>query len=494
MTWNKSHRILFLNTIAFTICFAAWTSNGVLVTFLVDNGVFDWTTVQMGWLFGIPILTGSIFRIPLGILTDKFGGRMVYGLLLLLSAVPMYFLSYANSFLSFALLSAGFGMAGTSFAVGIAYSSIWYKKEHQGTALGIFGAGNAGAALTTLVGPRLLNNLTNHATNLEAWRELPKIYAASLFITGIVFFLFTETKLPEGQANKTLSELLQPLRRMRVWRFSLYYFLVFGCFVAFSQWLLPYFVNVYTVSLVTAGYWSSWFSFPSGVIRALGGWCSDKYGAQKVMYWVLGSSLIISLMLTVPRLESYSPGAGIMAKKAGVVASVTDSEIVVSNVTYQLAAKESVNYDENADILIWPTKQSWHKPMVKVGDTVVKKQLLAQGITRIYFQANVWIFGILVITIGIIWGIGKAAVFKHIADYFPKEVGVVGGLVGALGGLGGFFCPIIFGYLLKFTGLWTSCWMFMFILSAACLIWMHSVVQSMLRSKDPNLLRELEKK
>jgi len=131
--------------------------------------------------------------------------------------------------------------------------------------------------------------------------------------------------------------------------------------------------------------------------------------------------------------------------------------------------------------------------MVNVGDTVTKKHLLAKGISRIYFQANVWVFAILVILMGSIWGIGKVGVYKHIPDYFPEEVGVVGGMVGVLGGLGGFFCPIIFGYLLQYTGLWTSAWMFMLLISLICLIWMHRVVQGMMKEKAPELMRQMER-
>ena len=143
-----SHKILFLNTLAFSICFAAWMFNGVTVTFLVDNGAYDWDSVQVGWLLGIPVLTGSIFRLPVGILTDKYGGRWIFGGLLLLSAIPMFLLQYADSYWAFALCSFGYGLTGAGFAVGIAYTSIWYSKEWQGRALGIFGAGNAGAAFS----------------------------------------------------------------------------------------------------------------------------------------------------------------------------------------------------------------------------------------------------------------------------------------------------------------------------------------------------------
>ncbi|MEK6781955.1 MAG: MFS transporter [Bacteroidota bacterium] len=472
---SHSHRMLFLNTLAFTVCFAVWMFNGVMVTFLVDNGVFDWGPVEIGWLLGIPVLTGSIFRLPMGILTDKFGGRWVYGGVLLFCAVPMYALSWANDFWSFALLSFGFGFAGTAFAVGIAYTSVWYTKEWQGRALGIFGAGNAGAAITTLAAPTLLNNLTEHGAVIDQWRVLPKIYAAGLVIMAIVFILFSINKKPNVPA-RTMNQMLRPLSDMRVWRFGFYYFLVFGCFVAFSQWLVPYFVNVYTASLVVAGLFASLFSLPSGVIRILGGWMSDRWGGRKVTQSVFVFSMIISLMLIVPKMEVLSPGKGVMATQTGTVTHVSDSIIAVGKKAYTLVKRKTEFDKSDTRTLIMPTKDNWQTPMVTAGEEVKKRQLLAHGTTRIYFQANMWIYAMLVMIIGIVWGIGKASVYKSITDYFPNEVGVVGGMVGVIGGLGGFFCPIIFGYLLDWTGLWTSSWMFMLLISAVCYFWLRAVV------------------
>ncbi len=284
---------------------------------------------------------------------------------------------------------------------------------------------------------------------------------------------------------------MRPLKDIRVWRFGLYYFLVFGCFVAFSQWLVPYFVNVYYLPLVTAGILAALFSFPSGVIRALGGWLSDNWGGRTVMYWVLGTSVLICFLLIVPKMEISSPGQGIMAQASGTVTAVTDSSIVVGERMYPLALK--TNRLENIDerTVIFPRKDTWQELVVEVGQEVSKKQLLAKGVTRIFFQANVWVFAVLVILIGSIWGIGKAAVYKHIPEYYPNEVGVVGGMVGVLGGLGGFVCPIIFGYLLEGTGLWTSAWMFMFILSAICLIWMHQVIQKQMYRDHPEMMRNI---
>ncbi|MEE8436308.1 MAG: MFS transporter, partial [bacterium] len=214
----KSHKALFLNTFAFTICFAVWMFNGVLVTFLVDNDLFDWGPVEIGWLLGVPVLTGAIFRLPAGILTDKYGGKWVYGGLLFICTVPMFLLSYANSIFQFVILSFGFGLSGVSFAIGIAFTSVWYPQRLQGTALGVFGAGNAGAALTTLFAPSLLNWLTDNGSNLEGWRNLPKLYAAALLVTAIIFVVFSENKKPASSAS-TLKGMLLPLKDIRVWRF-----------------------------------------------------------------------------------------------------------------------------------------------------------------------------------------------------------------------------------------------------------------------------------
>lgn len=483
---KKANKALILNTFAFTICFAIWLLNGVLVTFLVDNQVFDWSSVQVGWLIGIPVLTGAIFRLPIGILTDKYGGKPIYTGLLLLCAVPLFLLSYANDFWTFALCSLGFGMAGTSFAVGIAYTSIWFPKKKQGLALGIFGAGNAGAAITTLVGPKLLDYLTEGKTMLDGWRTMPKIYAVVLILTAIVFFILSENKKP-ATSSKTLGGMLQPLKDMRVWRFGLYYFLVFGCFVSFAGWLVPYYTNVYQLNLATAGVLVSAFSLPSAITRAFGGWLSDKIGARKVMYWVLTSSVVISILLFIPKMDILTTGKGINAKRGGTVTEVTTTYVRVDDKKYDLILKGDNLKGVDDEFHMLPLKETWQEVKVKVGDIVTKKQLIVEGKTHIYFQANLIIFVILVILMGVIWGFGMAAVYKHIPDYFPEEVGVVGGIVGVLGGLGGFVCPIMFGYLLEGTGLWSSSWLLMLVLSAICLVWMHKVVQGMLQKKAPEL-------
>lgn len=486
---GKAIAVLTANTLAFSVCFAAWMLNGVLVTYLVDSGVFHWDKVQIGWLIGIPVLSGSVMRLPLGVLTDRFGGRNVNTILMLAAAVPMWLLSYAESYGQFLLASLGFGVTGAAFAVGIAYTSVWFDKKQQGTALGIFGAGNAGAALTSVVAPQVLARLT--ADGPDGWRMLPRVYAGVLAATAILFFLCTFPRKARGSEAKSLGERLRPLREIRVWRFGLYYFFVFGGFVALAQWLIPYYVNVYAMSLATAGLVATIFTLPSGVIRALGGWMSDRWGARSVLYWVLGVSLACCALLIVPRMDITSPGEGVMADRPGTVTLVTPEAIEIGEHRFEIepraaAASSSLRHDPG--LLVWPQMEHWNEPVVKVGDQVKRRQLLARGVTHIYFQANVWIFTALAFVLGIAMGIGKAAVYKHIPVYFPEDVGVVGGIVGVIGGLGGFVCPILFGYLLRASGIWTTCWMFLLAVTLASLIWMHRVVRRIMRNQAPGLV------
>ena len=209
------------------------------------------------------------------------------------------------------------------------------------------------------------------------------------------------------------------------------------------------------------------------------------------MYWVLGFCLLGSLFLIVPRMEISSPGEGVMASRGGTVTSVDAHQIVVSEVRYPVSARVERAPDEE-HALVWPRTEGWQEPLVRVGDVVAKKQLLAKGITHIFFQANVWVFTVLVCIVGLAMGIGKAAVYKYIPEYFPREVGVVGGIVGVIGGLGGFVCPILFGYLLKQTGLWTSCWMVFFCLSLTSLVWLHFVVRKMEHRRTPHVSQHFE--
>ncbi|HXE71708.1 MAG TPA: MFS transporter [Candidatus Nitrosotenuis sp.] len=490
-------RILALNTAAFTVCFAVWMMYGVLVTFLVDRGLYAWTREEMGWLIGVPVLTGSLLRLPVGVLADRYGGRLVFALLMLGAALPTWSVSLADSFWQFLLAGLGFGLCGTSFAVGVAYTAAWFPPTRQGTALGIFGIGNIGAALTSMGAPLLLNHLTGGGADLEGWRGLPRLYAAALVLTSLVFWVLTETRRVESRPG--LAERLAPLRDLRVWRFGLYYFFAFGGFVALSQWLIPYYVNMYGLPLASAGFLVGIFSLPAGGVRALGGWLADRMGARSVMYGALGSGLLLLVLLFPPRMEIQTPGPGITAARAGVVSRVSEREIAVGADRYPLREGRgsprlplTAPEGQKEGQLFLPVASFRQEPVVKAGEGVAKGQLLARGVTHIYFQANLGVFTSLVFLLGIALGCTSAAVYKHIPHYFPANVGVVGGLVGVLGGLGGFVDPIVFGYLLQATGLWTTCWMYLFLVGLGSLLWMHLVIQHMMHQQVPALMREIE--
>lgn len=311
-------------------------------------------------------------------------------------------------------------------------------------------------------------------------------------VVAFVFIFFEKNKIsptarPITQDADHKSGIRAFLTDKRVLRFSLYYFLVFGAFVAYSQWLVPYFVNVYQETLILAGLFTSFFSLPSGVIRALGGWLSDLFGARKVMYWVLYSSVVISGLLMIPRMSVLTQYTGVMAQKSGQVKSVSQTQIQAAGVTYNILPNPSAQQTDLKPSVL-PRRTSWQEVVVQENDVIKKKELLARGITRIDFEANIWVYVVLVSLIGAIWGIGKAAVYKYIPQYFPGNVGVVGGIVGFFGGLGGFAGPILFGYLLNYTGIWTSSWIFIFLLSMWSLLLLQHVTSKIAARSDQHTM------
>ena len=485
---------LVMSTIAFTVCFACWVINAVLVTHLVSVGRYAFDQRHLGWLLAIPILTGALSRLPFGLLTDKYGGRTVFTVLMLAVSISMYLLSFARSFSDFLWASAAFGLAGGSFAVGIGYVSVWFEQKRQGTALGIFGVGNAGAAFTTMLAPPMLTWFESGG-NSEGWRMLPKVYAVLLLMTALAFFFLTQNRVASLGQQRTLAQQLKPLGNIVVWRFGAYYVLVFGSFVALAQWILPYSVNVYQISVAQAGLLAAAFSLPSGIIRAIGGWLSDKFGARTVMRWTFLCCVLTCLALSIPKMNISSPGEGITALAGGTVTEVSDSRILVGDRTYSLTSRpEATPAESDTGTMVLPARTSWQEPVVPVGTTVEKDQLLARGITNIYYPANLWIFALLILVFGIATGVGKAGVYKFIPEQFPENVGVVGGMVSLLGALGGFLFPLLFAYLLQMVGLWTTCWMVLSIISIACIVWMEKVIRRIEQSEAPELAELLERR
>lgn len=415
VTPGQQQRALWLSTIAFTTCFAVWMIFSIIgIQIKQQLGLND---TQFGLLIATPVLSGSLLRIFLGVWADQFGGRKVLTGVMLCGAAATWLLTYAHTYPQFLVAALFVGMAGGSFSVGIAYVSKWFPAAKQGTALGVFGAGNIGSAVTKLLAPMLMV--------AAGWAMVAKVWAVGLAVVAILFFLLSQEdpSLAErrraGVKPMPFSEQMAPLKNLQVWRFSLYYFFVFGAFVALALWLPRYLIGTYGMDVKTAGVIAACYSIPASLFRIVGGWLSDRYGARRVMYWTFGVSVICTFILAYP-----------------------DTQYLVKGVHGDIA---------------------FH---------------LAIGVVP---------FTVLVFVLGFFMSLGKAAVYKHIPVYYPKHVGAVGGVVGMIGGLGGFILPIAFGALNDLVGVWTSCFMLLFLIVAISLAWMHFTIRRMERHRHPSL-------
>jgi len=412
-------RALWMSTIAFTVCFAVWTIFAIIGVQIKQQLGLNET--QFGLLVGTPILTGSLVRIFLGIWTDQYGGRRVYTVVMLAAAVATFLLTYAHTYPQILVAALGVGVAGGSFAVGIAYVSRWYPAQKQGTALGIFGAGNVGAAVTKFCAPFVLV--------AYGWQVTAQVWAVGIAIMAIIFW-FTTKEDPVEMERRQLGKRprsawleMEPLKNLQVWRFALYYFFAFGAFVALSLWLPRYLIGVYHLDIETAGMLAAAYSIPASLFRAYGGVLSDRYGARRIMYWMFGVSVLITFILSYPPTEYIVQGM--------------------------------------------------------------------KGAFHFHLATGVVTFTCLVFVLGFFMSLGKAAVYKHIPVYYPDNVGSVGGLVGMIGGLGGFVLPIAFGVLNDLTGIWTSCFMLLFLIAGVSLVWMYLAIRRMEQEKLEPALRKL---
>ncbi|MDE2407620.1 MAG: NarK/NasA family nitrate transporter [Xanthomonadaceae bacterium] len=416
----RQQRALWLSTIAFTTCFAVWMIFSIIgIQIKKDLGLND---TEFGLLIATPVLSGSLLRIFLGVWADQVGGRKVLTGVMLAGAAATWMLTHAETYPQFLLAALGVGIAGSSFSVGVAYVSKWFPTEKQGTALGIFGAGNIGSAVTKLLAPMVMV--------AAGWTMVAKIWAVGLAVMAILYFLLSEEDPSLEQRRKAgvkpmpFSEQMAPLKNLQVWRFALYYFFVFGGFVALALWLPRYMIGAYGMDVKTAGVLAACYSIPASLFRVVGGWMSDKLGARRVMYWTFGVSVVCCFLLAYP-----------------------DTQYVVKGI--------------KGDI-------TFH---------------LAIGVVP---------FTLLVFVLGFFMSLGKAAVYKHIPVYYPQYVGSVGGVVGMIGGLGGFVLPIAFGALNDLTGVWTSCFMLLFVLVGTALLWMHFAIRRMERRHFPQIDRETD--
>ena len=287
---------LWASTIAFAGCFAVWTLFAVIGLELKDR--LGFSEAQYGLLIGTPILTGSVLRMILGTAADRIGGRRILALVMLAAAAAAFLTSFAATYPQFLLAALGVGVAGASFSVGAAYVSSFYPPERQGLVLGVFGAGNAGAAVTQLVAPFVLVAM--------GWESVAQIWAAALAGLAILFLLCTRedpAQLERRRQQKPLLPVRQQLAvlsNVQVWRFSLYYFIVFGAFVALALWLPRYLMGVFGLDLKTAGGLAALFSAAASVFQTYGARLSERYGARAVLYATLGTASLCTFMLSYP--------------------------------------------------------------------------------------------------------------------------------------------------------------------------------------------------
>jgi len=426
------YRVLVWSTLGFTLMFAVWLQFGILG--LPIQQEFGFSDTAFYWLTALPVLNGAIWRLATGILADRLGGKVVFVSLLLMTSIPTFLVAHTTNLAMLFVLAFLIGFAGNSFSVGIAWNSAWFPRDQQGFALGVFGAGNVGASATKLIAPAIIAATAGTVYlggRVEGgWRLIPVFYAVLLVAMAAAMWFFTPRHDRKPGAHIPLADQLRPLKQTRVWRFSVYYVVVFGAYVALASALPKFYENQYGLELWSAALLTALFIFPASLLRPFGGWMSDKVGARRVMYGTFAVMLVTSGILMMP--SGY--------------------------ITVDVLTSKSA--DGTAEILPW--------------------------------SLGLWPFTAVLFVLGCAMGIGKAAVYKHIPEYFPNDVGAVGGLVGMLGALGGFFLLPVFGYAIKFTGLPTALFGVLFVLTLASALWMHLTVVRMLHARSPELATKLE--
>ncbi|RSM68110.1 nitrate transporter permease [Actinoplanes sp. ATCC 53533] len=391
---------------------------------------FHLSEVQLSWIIAAAVLNGSIWRLPAGMVTDRLGGRRVMTAMLAATAVAAYLVSLADSYAMLLVLAFLVGFAGNSFSAGIAWNSAWQPRRHQGFALGVFGAGNVGASVTKFIGPPLIAG-TAGATYLG-------------FLAG-------------------------------GWRLVPVVYAVLLLILAAATWFLaprqdrmpgrgiPLRAQLMPLKQLRVWRFSLYYVAVFGAYVALAAWLPTYYMDNFEVS--LQTAAYLTALFIFPA-SLLRPLGGSLSDRLGArrVMYWTFGVMLVS-----------------AGVLMMP-------PGHIVVDHVDGTQT-----THLAYQIGIVPFTVLVVLLGCAMGIGKAAVYKHIPEYFPQSVGPVGGLVGTLGGLGGFFLPPLFAYTKAWTGLPSSTFLVLFLLIAGCAIWMHLTVVRMLHHESPDLATHIEK-
>lgn len=354
-----AYRALFLSTTAFAVSFAVWGLIAALApTF---SSLYELSATERSLLIAVPVLLGSIGRLFAGILADKYGGRNVFAALLVFAAVPAIAIGFSTSFTQLVVFGLFLGVAGTTFPVGVGFTSRWFPREKQGTALGVYGMGNIGQSIAVFLAPVL-------ALQLGDWRIVFFIFAGVTLLWGVVFYILAENDRTTARP-KSLGESLSVLRTSKTaWVLSLFYFLTFGGFVALALYMPTFLREIFALTPTDAGARTAGFVILATLMRPVGGILADKVGGARVLMLVFAAIAILSLLLSFTTIGLFTLGA------LGCAAAL---------------------------------------------------------------------------------GLGNGAVFKLVPQFFSKETGTVTGLVGAFGGLGGFFPPLELGLVKDATGSYT---------------------------------------
>lgn len=363
---------LILATGAFAICFAVFGSVSAMMPILKKNLGLD--PVQVSVALAVPVLLGSLGRIPLGMLTDRYGGRAVFSVVMVSSIIPVLMIGFVADY--WQLIVSGFfiGVALASFSVGVGFVSGWYPPEKQGMALGVYGAGNIGQSLAAFGSPVLAAAL---GFRWGFWTF------GVLLLAWLVFFWLRAQDAPRRAPAKSFSDIVKPLRDAKSWVLSLYYFLTFGGFVAMAIYLPIFLTEMFELTPGDAGFRTAGFVLLATAVRPVGGALADRVGGRKILLWVFPVTAAMAVFLACPLMVTFTIGA------LGMAAAI---------------------------------------------------------------------------------GLGNGAVFKLVPEYFPQSVGAVTGLVGAAGGLGGFFPPLVLGAIRQAVGEFTLGFALLAIFAIVCFI------------------------
>ena len=355
-TIKGSAATVFASFLHFDMCFTLWVLLGSLSIYITkDLGL---NSAQQGLMVAIPTLSGSLMRIVMGILSDRFGGKRVGTIMLLFLLIPLLlaWLLPVN-FPGIIAIGLMLGVAGSSFSVALPLASHWYPPTRQGLVMGITAAGNIGTVVANLSAPSLAKSF--------GWHAVMGLAIIPLAVVLLVFVL-TAKDSPSRPRDVQISRYLVVLRNADIWWFCLFYSVTFGGFVGLSTFLPLFLKNQYAFNPVTAGLFTALVAFLGSTFRPLGGFLADKIGGVRMLTVLLAGIGVIYFLI------SLLPAIGVMT----------------------------------------------------------------------------WLFLLMMICLGM----GNGSVFQLVPLRFRSEIGIASGLVGAFGGIGGFFLPTLLGSVKQISG------------------------------------------